>query len=107
MEDSARAMVNTGAVVNIKTKTEATRLWQSYYPSIAQIKTVNAPPTLMCGIVHGLSFTLREWEAKTNFIFSLLDLIDIILGQEFFKQRHAVIEPYLQRLLVMQQEGSC
>ena len=107
MEDHARAMVNTSTEVNNITKTTSIRLGLSYSPSNAQPKMVNAPSTFVCGVVHGLNFTLYEWEGKTNFIDALLDLFDIFFGQEFFKQSHTVIEPYLQRLLVMQQEGSC
>uniref|UniRef100_M1BYQ0 Peptidase A2 domain-containing protein n=1 Tax=Solanum tuberosum TaxID=4113 RepID=M1BYQ0_SOLTU len=81
----ARAMVDTGAEANIITKTEATRLGLSYSPSNAQLKTVNAPPTPVCGVAHGVSITLGKWQGKTNFIVALLDLFDIIHRQEFFQ----------------------
>ncbi|KAH0710971.1 hypothetical protein KY284_012398 [Solanum tuberosum] len=101
------AMIDTGAEVNIMTKTTATRLGLSYNPSNAQLRTVNAPPTPVSGVAHGVSITLAEWQGKTNFIVAHLDLFDIILGQEFFQQCHAVIDPYLRRLLVMEQGRSC
>ncbi|TMW90581.1 hypothetical protein EJD97_015520 [Solanum chilense] len=41
----ARAMVDTGAKVNIMNKTVATRLGMCYSPSNAQLMIVNAPPT--------------------------------------------------------------
>ena len=40
-----RAMADTGAKVNIMTKTAMTRLGLCYSPSNAQLRTVNAPPT--------------------------------------------------------------
>ncbi|KAH0747723.1 hypothetical protein KY285_009380 [Solanum tuberosum] len=83
------------------------RLGLSYSPSKAQLRTVNAPPTPVSGVAHGVSITLGEWQGKTNFTIVPLDLFDIILGQEFFQQCHAVIDPYLQRLLVMEQGRSC
>ncbi|XP_049394675.1 uncharacterized protein LOC125858961 [Solanum stenotomum] len=103
----ACALVDTGAEVNLMTKKAATRLGLSYKPSNAQLRTVNAPPTPVSGVAHGVSITLGEWQGKANFTVAPLDLFDIILGQEFFQQCHAVIDPYLQRLLVMEQGGSC
>uniref|UniRef100_M0ZQQ2 Gag-pol polyprotein n=1 Tax=Solanum tuberosum TaxID=4113 RepID=M0ZQQ2_SOLTU len=100
-------MVDTGAEVNIMTKTTATRLGLSYSPSNAQLRTVIAPLAPVCGVMHGVSITLGEWQGKANFTVAPLDLFDIILGQEFFQQCHAVIDPYLQRLLVMEQGRSC
>uniref|UniRef100_M0ZXX2 Uncharacterized protein n=1 Tax=Solanum tuberosum TaxID=4113 RepID=M0ZXX2_SOLTU len=48
----ASPMVDTGAEANIMTKTAATRLGLSYSPSNAQLMTVNAPPTPMCGVAQ-------------------------------------------------------
>ena len=103
----ACALVDTGAEVNLMTKKAATRLGLSYNSSNAQIRTVNTPPTPVNGVAHGVSITLGEWQGKANFTVAPLDLFDIILGQEFFQQCHAVIDPYLQRLLVMEQGRSC
>uniref|UniRef100_M1C642 Uncharacterized protein n=1 Tax=Solanum tuberosum TaxID=4113 RepID=M1C642_SOLTU len=60
------------------TKTAATKLRLSYSPSNAQLWTVNAPPTPVCGVTHGVRITLGKWQ-----------------------------DPYLQRLLDMEQRGSC
>ncbi|KAH0712490.1 hypothetical protein KY289_008449 [Solanum tuberosum] len=68
---------------------------------------VNAPSTPVSGVAHGVSITLGEWQGKTNFTITPLDLFDIIIGQKFFQQCHAVIDPYLKRLLVMERGGSC
>ncbi|XP_049358818.1 protein DNA-DAMAGE INDUCIBLE 1-like [Solanum verrucosum] len=103
----ACALVDTGAEVNLMTKKAATRLGLSDSSSNAQLRTVNAPPTPVNGVAHGVSITLGEWQGKANFTVAPLDLFDIILGQEFFQQCHAVIDPYLQRLLVMEQGRSC
>ncbi|TMX03891.1 hypothetical protein EJD97_013091 [Solanum chilense] len=100
-------MVDTGAEVNIMTKTAATRLGISYSGSNTQLRTVHAPTTPVSGVAHGLSITLGECQGKTNFTLSPLDLFDIILGQEFFLQCHTVIDPYLQQLLVIEQGGTC
>ena len=100
-------MVDTGAEVNIMTKTATTRLGLCYSPINAQLRTVNAPPTPVSGVAHRVSITLGEWQGNTNFTFAPLDLFDIIHGQEFFQQCHTVIDPYLQRLLVMEQGGTC
>ncbi|TMW97073.1 hypothetical protein EJD97_006265, partial [Solanum chilense] len=100
-------MVYIGAEVNIMTKTAATRLGLRYSLSNAQLRMVNAPPTPMSGVAHGVSITLGEWQGKTNFTVAHLYLFDIILGQEFFQECHTVIDPYLQRLLVMEKGGTC
>ena len=68
-------MVNTSAEVNNITKTTSIRLGLSYSPSNAQPKMVNAPPTPMNGVAHGVSITLGEWQGKTNFIVAHLDLL--------------------------------
>jgi len=68
---------------------------------------VNASPTLVCGIAKGVSITLGKWKGKTNFTVAPLDIFGIILRQEFFQRWHMMINPYLQRLMVMEQEGSC
>jgi len=54
----ASPMVDTGAEANIMTKTATTRLGLSYSPSNAQLMTVNAPPTPMCGVAQEVSITL-------------------------------------------------
>ena len=77
-------MVNTDVEANIMTKATMTRLGMIYSPSNAQLKTVNSPPTPVCGVAQGVSITIDEWQDKTNFTFAHLDIFDIILGQEFF-----------------------
>lgn len=57
-----RAMVGTGAEVNIMTKTAATRLGLRYSPSNAQLRTAKAPPTPASGVAHGVSITLGKWQ---------------------------------------------
>ena len=91
----AHAMVDTGEEVNIMTNMAAIRLGMTYSPNNAQLRTVNAPSTLVSGFAHGVSITLGEWLGKTNFTVALL-LFNIILGLEFFKSYHTVIDPYLQ-----------
>ncbi|XP_027769932.1 uncharacterized protein LOC107009291 [Solanum pennellii] len=103
----ARAIVDTGAEVTIMTKTTATSLGLRYSPSNTQLRTVNAPPTPVNGVAHGVSITLGEWQGKTNFIVAPLDLFDVILGQEFFQACHVVIDPYLQQLMVLEKGGTC
>ncbi|TMW91091.1 hypothetical protein EJD97_014797 [Solanum chilense] len=55
-----------GAKVNIMTKTAATRLGLRYSPSNAQLRMVNAPPTPVSGVAHGVSITLGEWQGKAR-----------------------------------------
>ena len=76
----ACALVDTGAEVSLVTKKAATRLGLSYSSSNAQLRTVNAPPTPVNGVAHGVSITLGEWQGKANFSVAPLDLFDIILG---------------------------
>ena len=104
---NAPAMVDTGAEVNIMTKTAATRLGLLCNPSNAQLRTVNALPTPVSGLAHGVNITLGEWQGKTNFTVAPLDIFDIILGQEFFQECHTVINHYLQRLLVIEKGETC
>ena len=100
-------MVDSGAEANIMTKTAAEKLGLKIVPSSNSLKTVNAPPTPVCGIAHGVSITLGRWRGKTNFIVAPLYISDVILGQEFFQHCHMMIDLYLQQLMVMEGEGSC
>ena len=79
-----RAMVDSGAEANTMTKTAAEKLGLKIVPSNNRLKTVNAPPTPVCGIAHGVSITLERWRGNTNFTVAPLDISDVILGQEFF-----------------------
>lgn len=45
-------------------------------------------------------------QGKTNFTIAPINIFDIILGKEFFQRCHMMFDPYLPRLLVMEQEGS-
>ena len=103
----ASAVIDSGAEANIMTKTMAEKLRLNIVPSKNRIKTINVPPTPVCGIAHGVSITLGKWQGKTNFTIAPLDIFDIILGQEFFQRCHTMIDPYLQQLMVMEGEGSC
>ena len=96
-------MVDFGVI----TKMAAERLGLNYMPSNTRLNTVNAPPTPVCGVAQGVSITLGKWQGKTNITVTPLDIFDIILGQEFFQRCHTMIDPYLQRLMVMEREGSC
>ena len=96
-----RVLVDTGAEANLMAKMAATRLGLRYSPTNIQLKTVNAPPTPVDGVAHGVSITIGDWKGKTKFIVAPLDIYDIFLGQEFFHQCHTVIDPYLQQLMIM------
>ena len=98
----ARVFVDNGAEANLMAKTAATRLGLRYSPTNIQLKTVNAPPTPVDGVAHGVSITISDWQGKTMFIVAPLDIYDIILGQEFFQQCHTVIDPYLLQLMIME-----
>ena len=99
----ARVLVYNG----VEAKTAATRLGLRYSPTNIQLKMVNAPPTPVDGVAHGVSITISDWQGKTKFIVSPLDIYDIILGQEFFQQCHTVIDPYLQHMMIMEKGGTC
>ncbi|XP_060172138.1 uncharacterized protein LOC132603213 [Lycium barbarum] len=103
----ARALVDTGATHNFVTEAAAKRLELKLAPINALVKTVNAKPENARGVVSGVSVKLGDWKGMTNFTATTMDIFDIVLGQEFFTHCHAMIDPYLQRLLVMEQEGAC
>ncbi|XP_010327572.1 protein DNA-DAMAGE INDUCIBLE 1-like [Solanum lycopersicum] len=98
----ARALVDTGAEVNVMTKTAAKRLGLQYTASNAQIRTVNASPTPIVGVAHGVNIMVGDWQGKTKFIVAPINMFDVILGQKFFQQRHAVIDPHLEKLTIME-----
>ena len=62
------ALVDTGAEVNVMTKTAAKRLGLRYTSSNAQIKSVNASPTPIVGVAHGVNIMVGDWQGKTKFI---------------------------------------
>ena len=55
----ARMLVDNGAEANLMAKTAATRLGLRYSPTNIQLKTVNAPPTPVDGVAHGVSIDKR------------------------------------------------
>lgn len=80
---SVRAMLDIGMEANIISKAATAKLGLNYSPSINHLKTVNAPPTPICGLAHGVDTTLGKWHGKTNIVIAPLDIFDIILMQEF------------------------
>ena len=90
-----RAMVDSRAEANIMIKTAAEKLGLNYVPSKTCIKTINAPPTPVCGITQRVSFTLGKWKGMMNFTVAPLDIFNIILEQEFFQHCHTMINPYI------------
>ncbi|XP_070020813.1 uncharacterized protein [Nicotiana sylvestris] len=103
----ARAMVDTGATHNFVTEVAAKRLELKLAPTNSRVKTVNAEILNAHGIANGVGVKLGTWKGMTNFTVTAMDTFDIILGQEFFRHCHTLIDPYLQRLLVMEREGAC
>ncbi|XP_070020079.1 uncharacterized protein [Nicotiana sylvestris] len=103
----ARAMVDTGATHNFMTEAAAKRLELKLSPTNSRVKTVNAEVQNARGVANGVGVKLGTWKGMTNFTVTAMNIFDIILGQEFFRHCHTLIDPYLQRLLVMEREGSC
>ena len=60
----ARVFVDNGAEANLMAKTAATRLGLRYSPTNIQLKMVNAPPTPMDGVAHGVIITISDWQGK-------------------------------------------
>ena len=47
-----------------------------------------------------MNITVGDWQGKTKFIVAPINMFDVILGQNFFQQCHAVIDPHLQKLTI-------
>ncbi|XP_070017963.1 uncharacterized protein [Nicotiana sylvestris] len=100
-------MVDTGATHNFVTEAAAKRLELKLAPTNSRVKTVNAKIQNARGVAKGVGVKSGTWKGMTNFTVTAMDIFDIILGQEFFRHCHTLIDPYLQRLLVMEREGAC
>ncbi|XP_070044891.1 uncharacterized protein [Nicotiana tomentosiformis] len=100
-------MVDTGATHNFVTEAAAKRLELKLAPTNSRVKTVNAEVQNARGVANGVGVKLGTWKGMTNFTVTAMDIFDIILGQEFFRHCHTLINPYLQHLLVMEREGAC
>ncbi|XP_060182516.1 uncharacterized protein LOC132612214 [Lycium barbarum] len=103
----ARALMVTGATHYFVTEAAARRLELNPTPINAYVKTMNAKPKNARGVAIGVGVKLGNWKGTTNFTATTMDIFDIILGQEFFRHCHVMIDPYLQRLLVLEREGAC
>ncbi|XP_070004616.1 uncharacterized protein [Nicotiana sylvestris] len=103
----AHAMVNTGATHNFVTEATAKRLELKLAPTNSRVKTVNAEVQNARWVANGVGIKLGTWKGMRNFTITAMDIFDIILGQEFFRHYHTLIDPYLQRLLVMERERTC
>ena len=75
----AHTLVDTGADVNVMTKTAAKRLGLRYTASNAQIRTVNASPTPKVGVAHGVNIMVGDWQGKTKFIVAPINMFDVTL----------------------------
>ncbi|XP_070018206.1 uncharacterized protein [Nicotiana sylvestris] len=103
----ARAMIDTGATHNFVSEAAAKKLELKLAPTNSRVKTVNAKIQNARGVANGVGVKLGTWKGMTNFTVTAMDIFDIILGQEFFRHCYTLIDPYLQRLLVMEREGAC
>ena len=63
---NARVLVDNGAEANLMAKTAATRLGLRYSPSNINFKMINAPPTPMDGVAHGVSITKATGKEKPS-----------------------------------------
>ena len=84
------------------TKMATKRLGLRYTASNTQIRTINASPTPIVGVEHGVNIMVGDWQGKTKFIVAPINMFDVILGQKFFQQCHAVTDPHLQKLTIME-----
>ncbi|XP_070021701.1 uncharacterized protein [Nicotiana sylvestris] len=103
----ARAMVDTGATHNFETEAVAKRLELKLAPTNSHVKNVNAEIQNARGVANGVCVKLGTCKGMINFTVTAMDIFDIILGQDFFRHCHTLIDPYLQCLLVMEREGAC
>ncbi|XP_070002719.1 uncharacterized protein [Nicotiana sylvestris] len=99
-------MVDIGATHNFMTEAAAKRLELKLAPTNSHVKTMNAKVQNARGVANGVGVKLGTWKETTNFTVTSIDIFDIILGQEFFRHCHILIDPYLQCLLVMEREGA-
>lgn len=72
------------------------RLELKLAPTNSLVKTVNADPQNTRDVANGVSVKLGRWEGMTNFTTITMDIFDIVLGKEFFKHYHTLINPYLK-----------
>ncbi|XP_070015267.1 uncharacterized protein [Nicotiana sylvestris] len=100
-------MLDTGATHNFVTEAAAKRLELKLAPTNSRVRTVNAEVQNARGVANGVGVKLGTWKCMTNFTVTAMYIFDIILGQKFFRHCHTLIDPYLQRLLVMEREGAC
>ncbi|XP_070020703.1 uncharacterized protein [Nicotiana sylvestris] len=100
-------MVDTRATHNFVTEAAAKRLELKLAPNNSRVKTMNAEVQNARGVANGVGVKLGTWKSMTNFTVTAMDIFDIILGQEFFRHCHTLIDLYLQRLLVMEREEAC
>ena len=77
----ARALVDTGAEVNVMTKTAAKRLGLRYTASNAQIRTVNASSTPIVGVAHEVNIMVGDWQGKAKFIVDPSICLMLFLGR--------------------------
>lgn len=66
------------------------------------VKIININPQNTHGVANGAAVKLCNWQGTTNFIATTLDIFYIILGQEFFRNCHTLIDFYLQWLFIIE-----
>lgn len=101
----AYRLIDTGAEANVITKDAAIKLGIKHTLSNAQLKTGNAPMTPVDGIAYEVKLGLGNWRGKAHFYVAPFDIFDIVLGQPFLRHNHVLITPYLEELMVFDQQG--
>ena len=71
------------------------------------LKTVNALPTSIHGFAPKVPINLGGWTRLTDFTIAPMDVIDIILGLDFWYEVNTFISPRHNQLHISDTEGSC
>ena len=101
------AMLDTRASHNFMAEDEARRLGLPLKQSQGSLKTVNAAPQPLLGMVKNVSLVVGTWQGTVDFTVVPLDDFKVVLGMEFFRQAKAVPTPHLQQIVILEEKTPC
>ncbi|WCJ29454.1 Transposon Tf2-6 polyprotein [Euphorbia peplus] len=87
---SRRAMVDSGAIDNFITDTEARRLKLEVHKESGKLKAVNSAAQSIVGTALKVPCKLGSWAGALDFTIAPMDDFDIVLGMDFLKKSWAI-----------------
>ena len=86
-------VVDSGAIHNFMTESEANRLNIKWHQDSGRMKVVNSVALLILGIARKTTLKLGTWSSLVDFVIVKMDNFDVVLGMEFLLEHKMILMP--------------